>query len=71
MASDFNWYDDENSAEIVFPTVQAVAVYANSDKSLVIRQQGTMGEDDDLVIIPLSSVEDVIAAMRAAVKAAQ
>lgn len=63
-SSDWNWY--EQKPEIVFPSVQAVAVYQNPDGDVVIRQQGEMGEDDSVVIIPARNVDAVIAAIKTA-----
>lgn len=66
MAQDFEWYLDENSQDIVFPSVQAVAVYRNTAGHIVIRQQDSRGDEDAVVLILPAHAEALIAAVRAA-----
>lgn len=53
----------------VIPSVLAVAVYTNPNGGIVIRQEGYQGEDDQVVIIPPSSVSVLIEALKAEVAA--
>ena len=64
--SNFNWYGADESPEVVFPSVQAVAVYRNPAGNIVIRQQGDMGEDDSFVIVPRNHIDALLAAIKAA-----
>jgi hypothetical protein len=66
MASNFDWYGDNDKQDIVFPTTQGVAVYANESNDIVIRQQGVMGEDDTIVIVPRAQVDALISAIKEA-----
>lgn len=66
MARDFDWYSDENSADIAVPAVQAVAVYVNKAGNIVIRQQDSMGDDDSVIVIPRTHADALIAAIKAA-----
>lgn len=63
---DWDWYGNEEKTDIVFPSVQAVAVYGNPDGDVVIRQQGAMGEDDTIIIVPRLNVDAIIAAIKTA-----
>jgi hypothetical protein len=63
-SGNYDWYAQENLDAEVFPSVQAVAVYQNKKGDLVIRQQGTMGEDDSVIFVPLSQVPALLEAMK-------
>ena len=66
MAKDFDWNSDEDGDSVVFPTNQGLAVYANPKGSIVLRQQGYMGEDDSIIIVPRAQLDAVISALRTA-----
>lgn len=64
MADEFNWKEDKDS--VVFPSTQGVAVYANGQGEIVIRQQaGPLDDDDSFVVIPRDQVAAVILAIQA------
>ena len=64
--TDFSWYSKDSLEDIVFPSVQAVAVYQNEAKDVVIRQQGSQGEDDSIIVIPARNVEALVYALQEA-----
>jgi hypothetical protein len=67
----FDWYATGDNQEIVFPSVQAVAVYRNPAGDVVIRQQGELHEEDSFIIIPAGQVDKVISAMKTAAALAE
>lgn len=58
---DFSWSD---SQAVVVEQVDAIAVYPNPKGNIVIRQQGSMGEDDAVIIVPKSRLADLILALQ-------
>lgn len=66
MANDWKWNAMESLEDIVFPSVQAVAVYQNASRDIVIRQEGVMGEDDSVIIIPRQHASALLDAIKAA-----
>ena len=63
---EFNWYDSECQADIVFPSTQGVAVYTNPNDMVVIRQQaGPTDDEDSFIIIGKQNVEAIISALQA------
>ena len=61
--TDFKWNEDIDN--VVFETVQGVAVYTNPDGDLVIRQQATpLDDEDQIVIVPSDRVEALIFAIK-------
>lgn len=46
--ADFDW---DNKGDVLFQSVQAVAVFPNADANIVIRQQADSLEDQDHIII--------------------
>jgi hypothetical protein len=64
--ADFDWHSEDTEQEVVFPSVQAVAVYQNKDGDIVIRQQGSMGEDDSVIIVPQIHADVLIKAIKQA-----
>ena len=66
--SDFKWVDTEGEDDdsVVFPSVDAVAVYPNTKNCIVIRQRDSMGGEDAVVIIPKMYVEQFILAVKQA-----
>ena len=58
--SGFNWLD---KGAIAIERVDAIAVYQNEDDNIVIRQQ-SYDNDDSVIIIPRSPVDDLIAAIK-------
>lgn len=67
MAKDWDWHSAENKEDIVFPSVEALAIYLNEAGSIVIRQQDFLGEDDEVIVIPISHAESVIKALQDAI----
>lgn len=65
MSNDWKWNDEASKELTVFPTVSAVAVYSNPDGDIVVRQEGHMGEDDAVIIIPRIHAAAVISAVQA------
>jgi len=63
--NDWKWHEQDAKESIVVPSVQAVAVYANTDGDIVIRQQNPMGEEDAVIVVPRSSVGAIIKALKA------
>lgn len=68
MSSDWNWHGEDGKESTVFPTVSAVAVYTNPAGDIVIRQEGHMGEDDSVIVIPRIHAGAVINAMQAEIE---
>lgn len=58
---DFSW-DDESA--VVVEQVDAIAVYTNPKGRIVIRQAASMGDDDSVIVIPRSQVENLILALQ-------
>ena len=57
--TDFKWNEDIDN--VVFKSVQGVAVYSNPDGDIVIRQQASpLDDDDQIVIVPSDRVEALI-----------
>lgn len=65
--SDWNWNGDDEKTSQVIPRIRALAVYSNDNGEVVIRQQGIMGEEDDIIVFPASHADAVIAAIKAEV----
>ncbi len=57
----FNWLSDDS---VVIQRVDAVAVYINERRDVVIRQENQMGDDDSVVIIPARMLGDLIDALQ-------
>lgn len=57
---DFDW----NDKETVIQQVDAVAVYINTKGNVVIRQAHGMGKDDSIIVIPPSTVQELIFALQ-------
>lgn len=64
MSNDWKWHDEDGKELTVFPTVSAVAVYSNPNGDIVVRQEGHMGEDDSVIVIPRIHAGAVISAMQ-------
>lgn len=62
MADQFDW----NSVVAVIRQVDAIAVYANDDGDIVIRQKNALGEEDHAVYFPVSQAKAVIDGIKAA-----
>lgn len=62
-----SWSDQFEDADVVIGRMDAVVVYLNQAWDLVIRQQQPMGEDDHMIIIPVSQVAALIDGIRRAV----
>lgn len=59
----FSWANED---DVVVRRVEAIAVYANPEGDVVIRQQDALGNEDPFIVIPASQVKTVIAAMKKA-----
>lgn len=60
----WDWYADDMRQSIVIPQVDAVAVYTNPSGDLVIRQRQPLGEDDHVIIVPMSYAKSLILAIQ-------
>ncbi|CAB3846373.1 hypothetical protein LMG3482_01891 [Achromobacter deleyi] len=60
----WDWYSDEMRQSVVIPQVDAVAVYTNPNGDLVIRQRQPLGEDDHVIIVPMSYAQSLILAIQ-------
>ena len=58
---EFNWSDKDR---VVVEKVDAIAVYQNPDGDVVIRQQAPMGDDDSVIVVPKSRLDDLILALQ-------
>lgn len=63
--SDFKWHGEDADESMVIRPVRAVAVYSNPAGDVVIRQEGYMGEDDDIVIVPRQHIDALVQAIMA------
>jgi hypothetical protein len=57
---EFSWAD----ADVVIERAGAIAVYPNPKGDVVVRQEGRMGEEDSVVIIPRGRIQDFILALQ-------
>lgn len=64
MADVLNGFDWNVDDDIVIKQVDAIAVYINKNRDVVIRQQHPYGDDDGLVIIPPDRVGTLVDALR-------
>lgn len=70
MSNDrFNWND--NSEAIVVRSYGSIAVYENDHGDVCICQEGGIGDEDAVVIIPKQNVEAVALALRSVLEADQ
>jgi hypothetical protein len=60
-AADFDWSDHES---VTIPRVGALAVYKSDEGDIVIRQERPSGEEDAVVVIPLTLAPSVIEAIQ-------
>lgn len=58
--NEFSWTDKDS---VVIEKVDAIAVYTNPRGDIVIRQEGNM-EDDSIIVVPQSRLNDLISALR-------
>lgn len=65
MGRDFSWTD--NSDSVAFKSVRGVAVYANQEGDVVIRQQaGPLDDGDAIIIVPVGLAGEIVDAIRRA-----
>lgn len=64
----WSWDKEDAKSHVIVPKSEAVAVYLNNSDQLIIRQQGELGEEDSMVIIPVGYTETLINAIRSAKK---
>ena len=62
MTGEVNWF--ENDESLVIKPVSGVAVYTNPNGDIVIRQQGSFGEDDSFIFFPVEHAQAVINAIK-------
>ena len=61
MNESFDWTNPE---AIVVPSVQGVAVYLTNDGAVVIRQEATPLDDDDIyIVLPIAHVKPLARAL--------
>ena len=63
--ADWDWNSASARESLVLPRVDALAIYANNNGEIVLRQQGMDGQEDSIIIIPKSQAQEVIDAMSA------
>lgn len=68
MPKDFDWYSADTKDDIVVPSVQAIAVYLNSNSDICIRQQDSMDGEDAVIVIPRSQAKALAKAITEAAK---
>lgn len=62
MNESFDW--NKASDAITVPSVQGIAVYLSNEGAVVIRQQATPLDDDDIyIVLPLSHVKPLARAL--------
>lgn len=61
--ADWDWNSSSSKESLVLPRVDALAIYANNNGEIVLRQQGMDGHDDSIIIIPKSQAQEVIDAI--------
>jgi len=61
--ADWDWNSSSAKESLVLPRVDALAIYANNNGEIVLRQQGMDGHPDSIIIIPKSQAQEVIDAM--------
>ena len=61
--ADWDWNSSSAKESLVLPRVDALAIYANNNGEIVLRQQGMDGHDDSIIIIPKSQAQEVIDAI--------
>ncbi|WP_432379659.1 hypothetical protein [Duganella sp. P38] len=61
--ADWDWNSASARESLVLPRVDALAIYANSNGEIVLRQQGMDGNEDSIIIIPKSQAPEVVAAI--------
>jgi hypothetical protein len=61
LSDNFSWNNKKN---IVVRSVRATAIYSDAEGNIVLRQQHELGEDDAVICIPTSLVEEVVTALR-------
>ena len=57
-------FSGNTDGSVVLRTRQGVAVYTNANGDVVIRQEGWLGEDDALIIVPRCDAEMLAEAIR-------
>lgn len=60
-SNEFKWTDKDS---VVVERVDAIAVYQNPNGEVVIRQQDPMGDDDSVIVVPKSRLNDLILALQ-------
>lgn len=60
-SNEFKWTDKDS---VVVERVDAIAVYQNPNGEVVIRQQDPMDDDDSVIVVPKSRLNDLILALQ-------
>ena len=66
--TDFNWNSDDCKEDVVIKRVDALAVYGNVHGDLVLRQEDPLGENDAVIVIPISQIDTLIKAIKKTVE---
>ncbi len=66
MADEFSWSNGRNNDQIVVPEQAAIAVYENSNRDIVIRQQASLGSDDHFIYVQQMYLPRLIASLEQA-----
>ncbi|RZZ85666.1 hypothetical protein [Pseudoxanthomonas winnipegensis] len=65
MSEQDSWSWSKDSSDVVFPSMQGVAVYRNEAGSVVIRQQaGPLDDEDSFIVVPAAKVSALIVALQ-------
>ncbi len=70
--NEFSWKEAEVGGDVVVRSVQAIAVYSNSNNDVVIRQQkgGLEHDQDSFVVFPKDRVTALMAQLKKVSKGA-
>lgn len=60
MASDFDWSETDDN-DLVAPSISATVAYLNSKGDIVIRQQGILGQEDAVIVLPTTYAGHLVA----------
>jgi hypothetical protein len=60
MADEFEWGEEDT----VIRSVSAVAVYVGQHRDLVIRQESPLGQEDQIIVVPLDRARALLLAIQ-------
>jgi len=70
QTTEFSWANVEKR-ELITPSVGAIAVYRNPNGDVVIRQEDRLGDEDDVVVVPMDRVELLVLRLNELLEEAQ